>query len=116
MFAPVALTVVFIPVWPTEGVIGFLAKEVPKREAGVWIPWLARINASGNGFMWLNGHNIGRHWEAGPQREFYLPECWLDFGPGKKNVLVMGLRQTANGAKLKAVEIAPYRDMAEIRK
>ena len=90
--------------------------ELPKREAGVWIPWLARINASGNGFMWLNGHNIGRHWEAGPQREFYLPECWLDFGPGKKNVLVMGLRQTANGAKLKAVEIAPYRDMAEIRK
>ncbi len=90
--------------------------ELPKQEAGVWIPWLARINASGNGFMWLNGHNIGRHWEAGPQREFYLPECWLDFGSGKKNVLVMGLRQTANGAKLKAVEIAPYRDMAEIRK
>ena len=90
--------------------------ELPSKQAGVWIPWLARIQASGNGFMWLNGHNIGRHWEAGPQREFFLPECWLKFGKGQKNVLVMGLRQTANGADLKAIEIATYSNMAEIRK
>lgn len=90
--------------------------ELPSPREGVWIPWLARINASGNGFMWLNGHNIGRHWEAGPQREYFLPECWLKFGKGQKNVLVMGLRQTANGACLKAIEIAPYANMAEIRK
>lgn len=89
--------------------------ELPAQKAGTWVPWLARINASGNGFMWLNGHNIGRHWEAGPQREFFLPECWLNFGKNKKNVLVMGLRQTAGGATLKAMEIAPYKDMAEIR-
>lgn len=90
--------------------------ELPASKAEEWIPWLARINASGNGYMWLNGNNIGRHWEAGPQREFFLPECWLNFGTGKKNVLVMGLRQTANGAQLKALEIAPYAGMAEIRK
>ena len=88
--------------------------ELPEAAPGVWIPWLARINASGNGYMWLNGHNIGRHWEAGPQREYFLPECWLNFG-GKKNVLVMGLRQTAGGAVLKAMEIAPYPDAAEVR-
>lgn len=88
--------------------------SLPAQEKGVWIPWLARINASGNGFMWLNGHNIGRHWEAGPQRDFFLPECWLNFG-GKKNVLVMGLRQTANGANLKAIEIKPYDGMSEMR-
>lgn len=90
--------------------------ELPRQKADVWIPWLARINASGNGYMWLNGHNIGRHWEAGPQREFFLPECWLSFGEKKKNVLVIGLRQTANGAKLRAMEIVPCKDMAEIRK
>lgn len=78
-----------------------------------WIPWMAKINASGNGYMWLNGHNIGRHWEAGPQREFYLPECWLNYG--KKNVLVFGLRQTENGALLNALEILPYPDAAEVR-
>ena len=65
--------------------------------------------------MYLNGHNIGRHFEAGPQREFYLPECWLKFGPGEKNILVLGLRQTMNGAVIRAAEIAPYPDSAEIR-
>lgn len=88
--------------------------ELPAADPKVWIPWMAKINASGNGYMWLNGHNIGRHWEAGPQREFYLPECWLNFGK-KKNVLVFGLRQTMNGASLNAVEIAPYPDAAEIK-
>ncbi|MBV8251437.1 MAG: beta-galactosidase [Chitinophaga sp.] len=80
---------------------------LPDTPSGVWLPWMARINASGNGYMWLNGHNIGRHWEAGPQREFWLPECWLNMGEKKKNVLVLGLRQTINGAELHAVEIRP---------
>lgn len=88
--------------------------ELPENNSKNWIPWMARINASGNGFMWLNGHNIGRHWEAGPQREYFLPECWLHFG-GKKNVLVLGLRQTVNGSMIKMLEIAPYINMAEIR-
>ena len=88
---------------------------LPQQDSDVWIPWLMKINASGNGFMWLNGHNIGRHWEAGPQREFYLPECWLHFG-GKKNVIVLGLRQTASGAFVKGIEIAPYPNQAEKRK
>ncbi len=70
------------------------------------IPWRLLINASGNGFMWLNGHDIGRHWEKGPQREYYLPECWLNFGG--KNVLVLALRQTINGAKIEAAEVSPY--------
>ena len=89
--------------------------NLPKQQKGVWIPWLARINASGNGYMWLNGENIGRHWEAGPQRDFYLPECWLKFGE-EKNVLVFGLRQTENGALLNAIEVLPYPDAAEYRK
>lgn len=90
--------------------------SLPEKNPSVWIPWLMRINASGNGYMWLNGHNIGRHWEAGPQREFYLPECWLNFGKDKKNVLILGLRQTANGATIQAAEIAPYPNAAEIRR
>jgi len=83
--------------------------ELPEPEKGIWIPWRLLVNASGNGYMWLNGHNIGRHWEVGPQREFYLPECWLNFGNGKKNIVVFGLRQSPeNGAKLNAAEILPY--------
>ena len=66
----------------------------------------------GTGYMWLNGHNIGRYWEEGPQREFYLPECWLR--PGEKNVIVLGLRQSENkGARLFGSEVAPYVEDAE---
>lgn len=86
---------------------------MPDKDPRIWVPWLAKINASGNGYMWLNGHNIGRHWEAGPQRSYFLPECWLNYG--KKNVLVLGLRQTDNGALLHAMEVAPYPDSAEPR-
>lgn len=89
--------------------------ELPEADPKAWVPWLARVNASGTGYMWLNGHNIGRHYEAGPQREFFLPECWLKFGKGQKNVLTFGLCQSINGAVLKALEIAPYPDAAEVR-
>jgi hypothetical protein len=88
--------------------------ELPATPAGQWISWRLLINASGNGFMWLNDHDIGKHWEAGPQREFYLPECWLKYGKGQKNVIVLGLRQTINGATLKAAEVSPYPDAAEL--
>ena len=87
--------------------------DLPATPTGQWIPWRLLINASGNGFMWLNGHDIGKHWEAGPQREFYLPECWLKFG-GAKNVIVLGLRQTINGATIKAAEVSPYPDCGGI--
>jgi len=80
--------------------------EVPDSPEARSVPWRLLIKASGNGFMWLNGHDIGRHWEAGPQCEYYLPECWLNFGG--KNVLVLGLRQTINGAKIEAAEVSPY--------
>lgn len=66
------------------------------------------INASGNGFIYLNGHNIGRYWEAGPQREFYLPECWLHLGKNKKNVITLGLQQTINGAEIRGMTISQY--------
>ena len=105
------------PKEPQTGMLTWyrLEFELPAAPAKSWIPWLLRINASGNGYMWLNGQNIGRHNEAGPQREFFLPDCWLHHGPGKKNILMLGLRQTCNGATLKAAEIAPYPDSAEAR-
>ncbi|HUZ06273.1 MAG TPA: beta-galactosidase, partial [Candidatus Paceibacterota bacterium] len=88
--------------------------KLPATPAGEWIPWRLLINASGNGYMWLNGHNIGRHWEIGPQREFFLPECWLKLGGGQTNVLMLGLCQTIHGAEIHAAEVAPYPDSAEL--
>ncbi len=44
------------------------------------------------GFVWVNGHNLGRYWDTGPQRHLYCPASWLK--KGKNEVLVMDLRQT----------------------
>jgi len=70
--------------------------------------WRLLINASGNGYIYVNGHNIGRHWEAGPQREYYIPECWLNLKKGQKNAIVLGLRQTVNGAVIRGMEVCSY--------
>jgi hypothetical protein len=88
---------------------------LPEQRKDVFFPSRALIDASGNGVVYLNDHCIGRYWEAGPQREFYLPECWLHFG-GRKNRLTLCLRSTQRGAALRAVEISPYAEQAEWRR
>jgi hypothetical protein len=73
------------------------------------------LDSSGNGFIYLNGHPLGRYWDVGPQREYYLPECWLNFGAGKTNTVTLCLRPTEQGAVLRAAEVSPYADYAERR-
>ena len=34
----------------------------------------------GKGFVWVNGHNLGRVWDIGPQESLYLPAPWLRVG------------------------------------
>lgn len=90
--------------------------ELPSQQKDVWVPWLARLNATGNGMIWLNDQHLGRYWQVGPQRDFYLPECWLKFGPGQKNVLTLCLRRTDKPPTLTApVEISPDANAAEKR-
>jgi hypothetical protein len=86
--------------------------NLPAADSSVWIPWQFIVNAVGTGYIWLNGHNIGRYWNEGPQRSFFLPDCWLHFGGA--NTLVLGLRQTEKaGAQLLGAEISPYAEDAE---
>jgi hypothetical protein len=32
------------------------------------------------GIVWVNGHNLGRYWDIGPQKSLYCPACWLKAG------------------------------------
>lgn len=32
------------------------------------------------GIVFVNGHHLGRYWNAGPQQTLYLPGCWLKKG------------------------------------
>ena len=89
--------------------------NLPAPAAGVWVPWHVRLFATGNGFLYLNGHGIGRYWEAGPQHDFFLPDCWLNTGPGRKNILTLNLRPTDKGAAIQSAVVEPYAEFAEKR-
>jgi beta-galactosidase len=41
--------------------------------------------AKGN--VWVNGHNLGRHWKIGPQQTLFCPGVWLRKGPNEIVVL-----------------------------
>ncbi|HTV75669.1 MAG TPA: beta galactosidase jelly roll domain-containing protein, partial [Candidatus Baltobacteraceae bacterium] len=82
---------------------------------GVWVPWRLHLEATGNGFLYLNGHAIGRYWQAGPQHDFFLPECWLNFGAGRMNNLTLSLRPLDKGAAIQSAIVEPYTEFAEKR-
>ena len=43
------------------------------------------------GMVWVNGHNLGRYWNIGPQKRLYCPAPWLK--PGDNTVLIFDLHQ-----------------------
>lgn len=43
------------------------------------------------GYVWVNGHNLGRYWDIGPQMRLYCPAPWLH--PGTNHLLVLDLLQ-----------------------
>jgi len=40
----------------------------------------------GKGMIYINGHNLGRYWNTGPQSRLYCPASWLKKG---KNVIIV---------------------------
>jgi hypothetical protein len=89
--------------------------SLPEPKPGVWVPWNLHLEAKGNGFLYINGRCLGRYWQAGPQRDFYIPETWLDFGPGKTNTLVLNLRPVDGGVSVQSARIVPDAAFAEYR-
>ena len=61
--------------------------QLPRTPPSLSVPWKLHLDADANAFVTLNGHLLGRYWSAGPQRDIWLPECWLNFGPEAKNVI-----------------------------
>jgi beta-galactosidase len=48
----------------------------------------------GKGVIWINGHNVGRFWNVGPQQTLYLPGPWLK--PGANKIVVFDMLPTAH--------------------
>ena len=85
--------------------------QMPRDRVTTSVPWKLHLDADANAFVTLNGHLLGRYWAAGPQRDIWLPECWLNFGPDAKNVVELQARPTVDapvGKIIKAAEVRPY--------
>ena len=85
--------------------------EIPRTPMTLSVPWKLHLEADANAFVTLNGHLLGRYWAIGPQRDIWLPECWLNFGPGAKNVVELQARPTAHapvGQIIKSTQVRPY--------
>jgi hypothetical protein len=74
--------------------------SVPKTKDAAWE---ILIEAGGDGLITLNGHKLGRFWEVGPQRGYFLPSCWLK----EKNVLELTVLPGALGDRITAEELRP---------
>ncbi|WP_300813502.1 beta-galactosidase [uncultured Bacteroides sp.] len=69
------------------------------------VPYHLYMEHSGNGFIYLNGHCLGRCWEAGPQNSYYLPECWLN--RGGTNRIVVSMRPVDGEADIRKAVVVP---------
>lgn len=41
----------------------------------------------GKGYLWVNGRNLGRYWDIGPQKRLFCPGVWLKKGTNEITVL-----------------------------
>lgn len=73
----------------------------------------------GKGFVWVNGHNLGRFWNIGPQQTMYVPGPWLK--PGDNEVIVLDLLGPDRPVLQASVEpilnlLRPELDFARVRR
>ena len=43
------------------------------------------------GVVWVNGNNLGRYWNLGPQQRLYCPAPWLKAGANE--IIIFDLHQ-----------------------
>ena len=53
------------------------------------------------GYVWVNGHLLGRYWNVGPQERLYCPQSWLKVG---KNVVLVLDTETTEPAPIRGCE------------
>jgi len=54
--------------------------DTPPQEGGPAPMLRVHLGGMSAGFVWLNGHNLGRYPEKVPVDGIYLPECWINKG------------------------------------
>lgn len=77
------------------------------------------VSTWGKGMVWVNGYNIGRYWNIGPQQTLFMPGCWLR--KGRNEILVLDLEAPAcaaiSGVKVPVLDrIVPDQSMLRRKK
>ncbi len=54
------------------------------------------LSTYSKGVIFVNGHNLGRYWNRGPQQRLYCPASWLKVG--KNEVILFDLHQMSDEA------------------
>lgn len=59
------------------------------------------MSSWGKGIVFVNGINIGRYWNVGPQQTLYLPGCWLKIG--KNDIVIFEQKNDKLQSKINSV-------------
>ena len=54
------------------------------------------VSKLGMGVAWVNGHNLGRFWNIGPEQTLYVPGVWLK--KGRNDVIIFGIQDDSGAA------------------
>ena len=66
----------------------FQASLLMQKQGDVYVD----MRAWTKGYVWVNGHLLGRYWHIGPQQCLYCPSEWLTEGDNR--ILILDLHQT----------------------
>jgi beta-galactosidase len=77
-------------------------KEIAAHRPGTFFKAHFKLSTTGStyldmsgwkkGFVWVNGHNLGRFWNIGPQQRLYCPGSWLK--KGGNTIIVFDMLKT----------------------
>lgn len=67
--------------------------------------WKVKIYIHFQGYIWVNGHNLGRYWPpAGPQLTLYVPGVWLNDAPAQNKVLLLELQKPSEDLTINFID------------
>ena len=93
-----------------DGIGWYRLEFDPRLPEGWTIPLKLCLDVRTHALIYLNGVIVGRYNVGGWQREFYLPECWLN--PNGKNVIALAVRNTGGPGGLYDASIRPYTEFS----
>jgi hypothetical protein len=88
---------------------------LPRPEAAWSVAWKVTFEADRDALLHLNGKFVGRYVTAGPQKDFFLPEPYLNLQGKRQNTLTIVLAYAEQANHIRTLRISPYAEYAARR-